>query len=36
MDKKTGQVWHEFASPNFSYPAEMQYAVQVNAWMDES
>jgi hypothetical protein len=35
-DKTTGRVWRDFASPNFLYPAEMQYAVQPKAWMDES
>lgn len=34
-DKTTGRVWREFDSPNFSYPKQMKYAVQDNAWMDE-
>ena len=35
-NKKTGQIWREFKSPNFSYPAEMEYAMQKTAWMDET
>jgi DDE superfamily endonuclease len=35
-NKRTGRIWREFKRPNFSYPKEMEYAVQQRAWMDEN